>query len=1553
MSSSRFAIVALLFCRLIASGQTVPSNVPSQYQSLYSELQGDISTFSQAISAQGNGTPYPTLFASQALTANSDLGSSLLNANYFQYDVLPELQELQALGVSAVSVHINFPVLYEPYYGNQQTFQSYVTFYQQVAQQIHSMGMKMTVETTVATAEPGTNGSTFQAFYQGLTWNEYIAGRAQNALNVAQLIQPDYMSVITEPDSESQNSFQPNAGTPSGSLQELQTILAALQAANVTNVPVGAGAGTWINSFTTYIQNAISASVSYVDTHMYSVSNSFPENALTAASMAHAAGLPIAMSETWCKKVSASQLAGLQNALNSPTVDALDTMSFWEPLDQQYLQSIVNMAQAEQFLFVSPFWSNLFYASLDYGTYGSQDPTIVLPASYSAAINARSLGSFTSLGTAWETMILPSPDTTAPQVPSAPSIGQFSQTVVQILWNPTTDNIGVAGYNLFRNGTLLTTQSQVNYTDSSVSAATTYSYQVQAFDAAGNVSAMSAAAGVTTLSPPDNTPPSVPTGLQGAGLSDLSLSISWKPSTDNVAVAGYYVYRGAAANSLTLFASTPATSYIDSSNGMYPKTTFYYAVAAFDASGNVSAQSAAIGVTTLPDTTPPSAPASLTAVAQGPQQVALNWSASTDDVKVAGYSISRGKTPTSMIVVGNTTSTSFVDTAGLSAAQMYYYTVSAYDAASNYSTPSPMVTVTTLPVGTPPTVILQTSQSPSAIGQTVTFTATVRLTSGTIPNGETVVFQNGSTQIGSGTTNGGIATFSIASLAVGSNSITATYTGDGTYQAATSQAVNQVVIKNTTTTTVTSSANPSSYGQSVTLTALVSSTGATPTGNVTFKNGTTPIGSGTLANGVASFSTTTLATGTNSITVFYGGDALSLTSTSPTLSQVVNDSTVTLALRSNANPAAPNQQVTFTGTLTLPNGGNPTGTITFSQNGVAIGSPVAVSSRQASISTSFSTPGTYGITAVYSGDSNFAGASAPSLSQVITAATTTTSIQSSGSPAAVSTPVTFTASVHPASGTVPNGETVTFADGATTIGTGVTASGIATFTTSSLAVGTHSITASYAGDANFAPSKSAALPQTISKNTTTTTIASSVNPSSYEQSVTFTVTVSSSGVTPTGTVTFKNGTTPIGSSALANGVATFSTTTLATGSNAISASYGGDAFSLSSTSSTLTQVVNGSTISLALKASVNPSMPTQQVTFTGILSVPNGGTPTGTITFSENGVVIGSPVAVSSRQASISTSFSTTGNYAITAVYSGDANFTTATAPALSQVVTAATTITSVKSSGSPATVSTPVTFTATIRPTTGTVPNGEVVTFIDGTTTIGAGATVSGVATFTTSSLAVGSHSITANYAGDANYSSSTSTAISETIIKNTTTTAVTSNLNPSTYDQSVTLTATVSSPGPTPTGTLTFKNGTSPIGQATLVNGVGTLTTATLPVGTNSITVAYGGDGASNGSTSPALSQVVNVAPTTTVIVSSLNPSNPGQSVKFTATVASASGTPTGTVTFTQGATTLGTATLVGGNAGLTTNALSAGADVITATYNGTASFAGSSATFTQTVN
>jgi large repetitive protein len=137
-------------------------------------------------------------------------------------------------------------------------------------------------------------------------------------------------------------------------------------------------------------------------------------------------------------------------------------------------------------------------------------------------------------------------------------------------------------------------------------------------------------------------------------------------------------------------------------------------------------------------------------------------------------------------------------------------------------------------------------------------------------------------------------------------------------------------------------------------------------------------------------------------------------------------------------------------------------------------------------------------------------------------------------------------------------------------------------------------------------------------------------------------------------------------------------------------------------------------------------------------------------------------------------------------------------------------------------------------------------------------------------------------------------------------------------------------------------------------LSGGSASFTTSTLTVSTTAIKAVYVGDSNFAGSTSNTVKQVVNKATTTTTLTSSLNPSNFGQSVTFTASVTPQfSGTVKGSVTFYDGTTVLKTASLSGGVAKFTTSALTSGAHSINATYNGSTSFTGSSASLTQTVN
>ncbi len=179
---------------------------------------------------------------------------------------------------------------------------------------------------------------------------------------------------------------------------------------------------------------------------------------------------------------------------------------------------------------------------------------------------------------------------------------------------------------------------------------------------------------------------------------------------------------------------------------------------------------------------------------------------------------------------------------------------------------------------------------------------------------------------------------------------------------------------------------------------------------------------------------------------------------------------------------------------------------------------------------------------------------------------TTTALAASSGSVAVGTSVTLTATVTPTSGTPTPTGTVTFKDGATTLGTGtLNGSGVATYMTSTLALGSHSLTASYAGDSRNIASASNSVTVVITAGSTTTALTASASSIAVGSSVTFTATVT--GTSPTGTVTFKNGATTLGTGTLnGSGVATYTTSALATGSYSVTAVYAGDTDNASSTS---------------------------------------------------------------------------------------------------------------------------------------------------------------------------------------------------------------------------------------------------------------------------------------------------------------------------------------------------------------------------------------------------
>lgn len=687
-----------------------------------------------------------------------------------------------------------------------------------------------------------------------------------------------------------------------------------------------------------------------------------------------------------------------------------------------------------------------------------------------------------------------------------------------------------------------------------------------------------------------------------------------------------------------------------------------------------------------------------------------------------------------------------------------------------------------------------------------------------------------------------------------------------------------------TTTTLMTSVSPAVIGQSVTFTATVSvgNVGTpTPTGTVTFSDGNTVLGTGTLDNsGKATLTTSNLSVGNHSITASYGGDANSKSSQSSALTQVIEKITTTVSIGSSVPTSYFGQSVTFTATLAVvsPGTGTPTGTVTFRDGNTVLATGTVDVNGKATFTTPDLPAGNHSITASYGGDANFKTSSSSAATQVVTKLNTATSITSSIANTSFGQAVTFTATVAVvAPGTRTPTPNVTFKDGNTTIGTGtiqtINGKQVAVLTTSSLSVGTHSISAVFNGDTNFNGSSSGSVTQKVSQAGTITTIKSSNPNALFGQAVTFIATVSVTGpgtIAPVPIVKFTNGTDVWdGTLSMVDGkqVATYTTFKLPLGTESISAMFVGDTNFAASQSASITQVVMANT-STSTSSSAPLAVFGQSVTLTATVAVvkPAVGLPTGQVTFKEGNQVLGTGTLDGSGKATLTISNLSVGSHQIYASYGGDANFRPSVS-VITQTIGRAATTAKVATSSASTVFGQSVTFTASVAvasPGNGK-PTGTV-TFKDGTKVLATVAIdANGKAIYSTSSLPVGSHSITVIYNGDANFKASVQSSVTQTVNKATTSsTVVASNLTPVLH-RPVSLTATIGAVGPgagIPTGTVTFKDGNTTLTTLSLdKNGKVIFTTSKLSKGTHKITVVYNGDANFKGSTSQAITITVTV--------------------------------------------------------------------------------------------
>lgn len=424
---------------------------------------------------------------------------------------------------------------------------------------------------------------------------------------------------------------------------------------------------------------------------------------------------------------------------------------------------------------------------------------------------------------------------------------------------------------------------------------------------------------------------------------------------------------------------------------------------------------------------------------------------------------------------------------------------------------------------------------------------------------------------------------------------------------------------------------------------------------------------------------------------------------------------------------------------------------------------------------------------------------------------------------------------------------------------------------------------------------------------TSTIIWGDPNPSDLSRLVTFTIEVGGGygDQQPYGYVdvyvdgTFEETDELIGQPNTGYSEAQYSTYSLALGTHTVTAKYAGwndPQGSWAPSSGSTTQTVRSRSTSISLDQSSTSSVTGQGVTLTAAVSVFDGGTPTGTVTFWDGNGQIGT-AAVSGPNTAQLTIYSWSAGYSCGcyAVYNGDTSYDTSQSSTITHTVTQASTTTSMAASPNPANLGQAVTAIVTVAPVSpgSGYPTGSITIYdstgnpVEGTTLTAADKDQ--VSVDISLDIGVGHNAFTVSYAGDSNYyGSSSPAAYDEVVNPAVTSTALSSSANPSTPGQSVTFTATITenpANATNPTGSVTFSDGSTVLGTATVTSAAGTgtatFTTSSLAAGSHSITAAYGGDTNDQSSMSNTVNQ--NVGSPTAAWVSAFHVSRQGSRVIF----------------------------------------------------------------------
>lgn len=348
-----FVLVAMILTVTPVTAQD--PTIPEAYRAIYVDLENELDMFNAQYADELENPSANTYFGAELLVADGNRGEALLTEPNMRATI-QYMEALQRLGANGVSIQISYPLLLADYPRQGD----YLAYYQAVVSAAHERGLLVLVESSPVF--PDEQYSNVKIDFSDLTLDTYFATRIQMLVTIARDIQPDFLSIGHEPNTE--KVLTGLEFTPEQYLRFLDDALEAIGAP--LDMKIGIGSSMWDAPL--YVNGYLERSgVDFINFHLYSLGNgerNFLEELLVWGAYVRGRGKEVIIGETWLYKLSPEDF--VSDASNYQEIYGRDMFDFWQPLDARHIETVSAIARARDFTYVSFFWSTYLFGYVRY-----------------------------------------------------------------------------------------------------------------------------------------------------------------------------------------------------------------------------------------------------------------------------------------------------------------------------------------------------------------------------------------------------------------------------------------------------------------------------------------------------------------------------------------------------------------------------------------------------------------------------------------------------------------------------------------------------------------------------------------------------------------------------------------------------------------------------------------------------------------------------------------------------------------------------------------------------------------------------------------------------------------------------------------------------------------------------------------------------------------------------------------------------------------------------------------------------------------------------------